>query len=126
MSLFGFFAAVAALLALVGIYGVVSYGVARRTQELGVRIALGASGANVLMLVLKQVGRMALVGVAIGTAGALLLVPYMKSQLYGVSSHDPLTFVVASAAVFGFALLACLLPARRAARIQPTEALRYE
>jgi len=126
MSLFGFFAAVAAALALVGIYGVISYGVARRTQEFGVRIAMGADGGRILRLVLGQVGRIALLGVVLGAAGALALGPLLASQLFGVSSHDPLTFALVPAGVIAFALLACIWPAYRAARIQPTEALRYE
>ena len=126
MTLFGFFAAVAAVLALVGIYGVIAYGVTRRTQEIGVRMAMGASGRRILALVLRQVGFIGLIGVATGLAGAALLGRLMESQLFGVGAHDPLTFTLVPATLIGFALLACLLPARRAARTQPTEALRHE
>lgn len=126
MSLFGFFAVVAAILALVGVYGVVSYGVTQRTQEVGVRMAMGARARDVLMLVLRQVGVLALAGAAAGVACAFLLAPAFRSELYGIGARDPLTFGLAAVAVLAFALLACLLPARRAMRIQPTEALQYE
>ncbi len=126
MTLLGLFAGAAVLLALIGIYGVVSYGVTRRTQEFGVRLAMGARARNILLLVLRQVASIALIGVAIGSAGALALGGYLQSQLFGVSARDPLTFALVPVMVIAFALLACLLPARRAAHIDPMVALREE
>lgn len=126
MTLLGVFAGAAVLLALIGIYGVVSYGVTRRTQEFGVRLAMGARDRNILLLVLRQVVSTALVGVALGAAGALALGGYLQSQLFGISARDPLTFTLVPVIVIAFALLACLLPARRASRIDPMVALREE
>lgn len=124
--LIALFATLALVLGVIGIYGVVSYGVVRRTGEIGVRMALGANTGGVLRLILGQVGRITMIGVAIGGVGALLLVPLMQSLLYGVNAYDPWTFLVAPALVIAFALVASALPARRATRIQPTDALRYE
>jgi putative ABC transport system permease protein len=126
MTLLGVFAGAAVLLALIGIYGVVSYGVTRRTQEFGVRLAMGAREGSILLLVLRQVVSTALVGVALGAAGALVLGGYLQSQLFGISVRDPLTFALVPVLVIAFVLLACLLPARRASRIDPMVALREE
>lgn len=126
MTLLGLFAGVAVLLALIGIYGVVSYGVTRRTQEFGVRMAMGARGSNILALVLRQVAVISLIGIAIGAAGALALGGYLESQLFGISARDPLTFTLIPVLLIAFALAACLLPARRAARTDPMEVLRNE
>ena len=126
LLLFGLFAALALVLASVGIYGVTAYSVAQRTREIGVRIALGAGRQDVLHLVVGQAARLALFGVLLGLLAAFALARLMTSMMYGVSSADPLTFVsVAFLLMFG-ALAACYLPARRAMRVDPIVALRYE
>jgi putative ABC transport system permease protein len=120
------FAATALVLAMVGLYGVVAYSAAQRTRELGVRMALGAPRFELLMLVIAQGMRPALVGLALGVAGAFGLSRLLASQLYDISPTDPRTLVGVSLALVAVALLACWLPARRAARIDPMLALRYE
>jgi putative ABC transport system permease protein len=122
----GVFAAVSTLLAAIGIYGVMAYSVARRTREIGLRIALGATAADVIGLVGRQALTMFAAGVAVGLAGALAATRFIASQLFGVTPTDPGTFGVV---VLLFALVAasaCIVPIRRALRVDPTVALKYE
>ncbi len=126
MMLLGGFAGLALILSAIGIYGLISYLVGQRTQEVGIRMALGAQRADVLWMILGQGARMALIGVGIGVAASLVLTRFMGSMLYGVRAYDPLTFGVGAFVVTATAMLACLLPAARAAGLDPMVALRYE
>jgi putative ABC transport system permease protein len=126
MFVLGAFAILALALAAVGIYGVMSYVVAQRTHEIGIRIALGARLENILLLVLKNALRMTIAGVVLGAAGAFALTRLMKSLLFGVMPTDVPTFVVVCLSLVVVALVACYLPARRATKVDPLIALRYE
>src|SRR6266403_1382311 len=126
MLLLSVFAALALVLAAVGIYGVMAYAVAQRTREIGVRLALGAQPRDVLSMVLVGGGKLAAFGVALGLIGSLGMNYFLRSQLYGVSSTDPLTYFTVAVLLGAVALAACYLPARRATRVDPLVALRYE
>jgi ABC-type antimicrobial peptide transport system permease subunit len=125
-ALLGLFAAVALVLSAVGIYGVLAHVVAQRTPEIGIRMAIGAAPRQVFRLVLGQGFRMAIVGVGLGTLAALGLSRGLRGLLHDVRPHDPLTFLLVPALLTGVALLASLLPARRATRVDPIAALRSE
>jgi len=125
-ALFAVFAALALSLGAVGIYGVISYSVAQRTREIGIRMALGARRQEVLLLVVGQGAKLALAGVAIGIAGGLMLTRLMSKLLFGVQATDPLTYGAVAVLLMLVALAACFLPARRAMRVDPMVALRYE
>jgi putative ABC transport system permease protein len=120
------FAAFGLVLAVIGVYGVVSYTVAQRTSEIGLRMALGAQRSEILWLVLKQGLGMAGAGTVVGLACAWVLRKTVAQLVFGISPADPATFIAAAAVLIGFALSASLLPARRAAKVDPIVALRYE
>jgi ABC-type antimicrobial peptide transport system permease subunit len=120
------FGLLATVLAAIGLYGVMSYTVSRRTREIGIRIALGAERTTVVWMVLREVTLLTLVGIALGVPGALGLSRYVRSQLYGIEPSDPMTLMIAATTLAAVALFAGYLPARRAAAVQPVRALRYE
>jgi putative ABC transport system permease protein len=125
-KMFTAFAAIALVLAAVGVYGVIAYSVSQRTREIGVRVALGAQRANVLRLILGHGALLAGAGIGIGLAGALGVTRFLRAMLYGVSPFDPMSFVMVTLVLSAIALLASYIPARRAARVDPIEALRQE
>ena len=126
LLLLGIFAGIALTLATVGIYGVMAFSVTQRTHEIGIRMALGAERRNVLGLIVRQGLRLTLIGVALGAAGAWALTSFLASFLFGVAPRDPATFVLVSLALVAVSILACYIPARRATRVDPMVALRYE
>jgi putative ABC transport system permease protein len=126
MLLLAIFASVALILAAIGLYGVMSYSVSWQTHEIGIRMALGANRADVLRLVVQQGMKMTLLGLALGLVGAFFVSRVLTGMLYGITATDPLTFTVVSIVLLAVALLACLLPARRATRVDPIVALRAE
>jgi len=126
MALLTSFACLALVLSALGVYGVLSYSIAQRTREIGLRLALGADQGSVLRLVVGTGARLALFGIAAGTAVALALTRMMTDLLYGVRPADPVTFAVVTIVLASTSILACYIPARRAMRVDPIVALRYE
>jgi ABC-type antimicrobial peptide transport system permease subunit len=125
-ALLSVFGGLALLLAMIGVYGVMSYSVTQRVQEIGIRMALGAGRRDVLLLVLRQGMTLAIAGAAVGVTLALLLGHVVSTLLFGVSGRDPLTLAAVTSVLTLVALFACYIPARRAARVDPLVALRYE
>jgi putative ABC transport system permease protein len=125
-TLLTIFAAVALVLTVVGLYGVMSYSVAQRTNEIGIRLALGAQSRDVVLMIVKQGGMLILLGLAIGLAGAFLLTRLIASLLFGVTAKDPITFGAVAVLLAIVALLACYVPALRATKVDPMDALRCE
>jgi ABC-type antimicrobial peptide transport system permease subunit len=126
MTLLAVFAGIALLLSAVGIYGVISYAVSQRTQEIGIRMALGAQRANVLVMVVREALVLAGTGIGAGAIGAWLLAGLMKSLLFGVRPSDPVTFIFVAVLLGGVGALAASVPAMRATRVDPVVALRAE
>jgi ABC-type antimicrobial peptide transport system permease subunit len=126
MALMGIFAGLALVLTIVGLYGVITYLVNQRTQEIGIRMALGAQARQILTMVLKQGMLLVLSGVALGLGASWLLTRLITRLLFQVSATDPIAFIGISSLLVVVALLACYLPARRATKVDPLQALRYE
>jgi ABC-type antimicrobial peptide transport system permease subunit len=125
-TLSAFFGLLATLLAAIGLYGVMAYSVARRTREIGIRVALGAERSTVLSLVMREVAIMAAIGIGVGLPTAIALSRFVRSQLFGLEATDPLTLAIATFIMLAVALTAGYIPAERAARVDPIVALRYE
>jgi len=126
MALFSLFAALGLVLAVVGIYSVLSYTVARRTHEIGIRMALGAERSDVVCLMLRMGGKLVAIGLVAGLAGSYVLSKYLRSEVFLVPATDPVAILGVITLMVAAALLACLVPARRAARLDPMSALRHE
>jgi ABC-type antimicrobial peptide transport system permease subunit len=126
LVMLGIAGAMALALGIIGIYGVISYTVSQRKREIGIRLALGAQSGDVVGMVLRQGAKLALIGVCIGVAAAFGLARLMTSLLFGVTAQDPLTFAAVVALLITVALVACYIPARRAMKVDPMVALRYE
>ena len=126
LVMLGIAGAMALVLGIIGIYGVISYAVSQRNREIGIRLALGAQQGEVLHMVLRQGANIAFVGVVIGIGVAAALTRLMQKLLFGVTAHDPVTFATVAVLLITIALLACYVPARRAMRVDPMVALRYE
>ena len=126
MTLLAFFAVVSALLAAIGIYGVMGYAVTQRSHEIGIRMALGAEPRDVLRMIVGDGMKLTGMGLSLGLLGSLLVMKYLESQLYGIKARDPLTFAGVAAGLAVVALAACYFPARRATKVDPLVALRYE
>jgi ABC-type antimicrobial peptide transport system permease subunit len=124
--LLGVFSAIALLLATLGIYSVISYSIALRTQEIGIRMALGARRSSILRMVIETGVGLTVIGAVIGLGAAFVLTRWMSSMLFGVSASDPLTYVLVFLVSLSAALLACSIPARRATQVDPLIALRFE
>jgi putative ABC transport system permease protein len=120
------FAALALLMAAIGVFGVTAYSVSQRTHELGIRMALGANRGNVLALVLRQEMSACVIGIAVGAIGATFLASLLQSLLFGVTARDTLTLSIAAAVLLAVTMIACVIPARRATRVDPITALRLE
>ena len=125
-ALSGVLGGLALLLASIGVYGVVSYGVSQRIREIGIRMTLGADGREVMSLLLRQAMRPVLIGAAVGVAGCAAVSQILSKVLYGIGSHDPIAFIGVPVFLLGIAFLASYIPARRATRVDPVVALRYE
>jgi putative ABC transport system permease protein len=126
LELLGVFAAVALLLAAIGIYGVMSYAFSQRTHELGIRMALGAQRLDILRMALVEGMRIVVIGLVAGLAGAAVMMRFFQAMLFNVAPSDPITFLAASVALAGVAFFACYIPAQRATRVNPLVALREE
>jgi len=126
LTLLSLFAGIALVLAIVGIYGVMSYSVTQRTQEIGIRMAIGARPLDVFKMIMGNGMKLALIGVALGLVGAFILTRFMSTMLFGVAPTDAMTFGSISVLLILVALLACYLPGRRATKVEPTISLRYE